>query len=78
VGGCTYHVIHPGGVAYARLPVNARDAEARRASRFEPTGRTSGRIEVADIRREGEYPRTLDLRRVRVPSPGDVAGSESP
>jgi uncharacterized protein (DUF2126 family) len=78
VGGCTYHVIHPGGVAYERLPVNARDAEARRASRFEPTGHTSGRIEVADVRREGEYPRTLDLRRVRVPSPGNVAGSESP
>ncbi|MEA2195975.1 MAG: hypothetical protein QOJ25_26, partial [Solirubrobacteraceae bacterium] len=63
VGGCTYHVVHPGGVAYERLPVNAKDAEARRASRFEPMGHTPGRIELDDIRREGEYPRTLDLRR---------------
>jgi uncharacterized protein (DUF2126 family) len=59
-------VVHPAGVAYERHPVNAKDAEARRASRFEPTGHTPGRIELAEIRREGEYPRTLDLRRVRV------------
>jgi len=66
IGGCTYHVMHPGGVAYERFPINANDAEARRASRFEPTGHTPGRIEVTDVRRGGEYPRTLDLRRVGV------------
>ncbi|HEY5316939.1 MAG TPA: transglutaminase family protein, partial [Solirubrobacteraceae bacterium] len=76
VGGCTYHVVHPGGVAYARLPVNAKDAEARRGSRFEPTGHTPGRIELADVRREGEYPRTLDLRRVRVALTGNEAAPE--
>ncbi|HEY2160554.1 MAG TPA: transglutaminase family protein [Solirubrobacteraceae bacterium] len=69
IGGCTYHVVHPGGVAYERFPVNAKEAEARRASRFEPTGHTSGRIELAHNRRAGEYPRTLDLRRAEVPRP---------
>jgi uncharacterized protein (DUF2126 family)/transglutaminase-like putative cysteine protease len=78
IGGCTYHVVHPGGVAYERLPINARDAEARRASRFEPTGPTPGRIEVADIRRGGEYPRTLDLRRVGVWLTGSEPATESP
>jgi uncharacterized protein (DUF2126 family) len=83
IGGCTYHVVHPGGVAYHRVPVNARDAEARRASRFEPTGPTPGTIEVGaqahfEIRREGEYPRTLDLRRVRHPPTGNEAAAETP
>jgi uncharacterized protein (DUF2126 family) len=78
VGGCTYHVVHPGGVAYERLPAGAKDAEARRASRFEPTGHTPGRIELADIRRDGEYPRTLDLRRARVPLTGEDTVPENP
>jgi uncharacterized protein (DUF2126 family) len=78
IGGCTHHVVHPGGVAYRRLPVNAKDAEARRASRFEPTGHTPGRIEVPDVRREGEYPRTLDLRRVRDPPTGNEALAPTP
>ena len=77
VGGCTYHVVHPGGVAYEHFPVNAKDAEARRASRFEPSGHTAGRIDVPDVRRGGEYPRTLDLRRVRVPVIRTEAGAES-
>ena len=77
VGGCTYHVVHPGGLAYERLPVNANDAEARRASRFETAGHTPGRIEVTDIRRGGEYPRTLDLRRVGVPLTGNEAVADS-
>jgi len=70
--------VHPGGVAYKRLPINAKDAEARRASRFEPTGHTPGRIELDDIRRGGEYPRTLDLRRVRTPLTGNEAVAQTP
>ncbi|MFT4211202.1 MAG: transglutaminase family protein [Microbacterium sp.] len=70
LGGATYHVVHPGGRAYDRPPVNANEAEARRASRFEPHGHTTGRIDVAALREAGrrahssDYPHTLDLRRV--------------
>jgi uncharacterized protein (DUF2126 family) len=63
IGGCTYHVSHPGGRAYDRFPANAMEAEARRTSRFSDSGHTSGRIEPENSGRDGEYPRTLDLRR---------------
>jgi len=72
LGGFTYHVVHPGGRAYDDYPVNAMAAEARRASRFEAGGHTSGRMDLAagstvDPARGVEYPATLDLRRF---SPG--------
>ena len=65
LGGCTYHVVHPGGRSYATFPVNANEAEARRAARFSATGHTPGKIELVEERRDGDYPRTLDLRRAR-------------
>ncbi|KQX75414.1 DUF2126 domain-containing protein [Aeromicrobium sp. Root472D3] len=73
VGGATYHVVHPGGRAHERPPINAREAEARRSSRFEPFGHTPGALDVAAMVEAGrraasdEYPHTLDLRRT-VPS----------
>ncbi len=62
IGGCTYHVTHPGGRHYETFPVNANEAESRRIARFWPYGHTPGNLNPIDEDRNPDYPYTLDLR----------------
>jgi uncharacterized protein (DUF2126 family) len=63
MGGCQYHVSHPGGRSHEDFPVNAYAAEGRRLARFFHMGHTPGRVEARVEERNPNFPFTLDLRR---------------
>ncbi len=52
IGGCTYHVAHPGGRSYDTFPVNGYEAESRRFSRF-------GDTHTQDVLRPAPYIATV-------------------
>jgi len=68
LGGCTYHVSHPGGRSYETFPVNAFEAESRRINRFGVLSHTQGPFipqpEVVALREffpDQHLPRPMEL-----------------
>jgi uncharacterized protein (DUF2126 family) len=78
VGGCQYHVSHPGGLSYETFPVNAAEAETRRHTRFVTFGHTQGTWKVSAEIPNPEAPFTLDLRHAEVVWRRQAAASVPP
>jgi uncharacterized protein (DUF2126 family)/transglutaminase-like putative cysteine protease len=64
LGGCSYHVAHPGGLSHGTFPVNSYEAESRRLARFFRLNHTPGKVSVAPLKLNPDFPFTLDLRKV--------------
>ena len=66
IGGCTYHVVHPGGRGTDRFPINANEAESRRVARFDKfamSDQTFSTLSQLPKPGSNSLPVTLDMRR---------------
>ena len=53
IGGCTYHVVHPGGRNFDTFPVNRLEAESRRTARFWEFNHNPKTIQTLNIQEGG-------------------------
>jgi uncharacterized protein (DUF2126 family) len=60
IGGCTYHVNHPGGRSYETFPINAFEAESRRVNRFWDSNHTPGTIRPSEATVRSQSPMNND------------------
>lgn len=75
LGGCTYHVSHPGGRSYDAFPVNAFEAESRRINRFDTASHSQGPfIPMPEVSALREFSPTGAVPRPMEPPPEEPAG----
>jgi len=63
IGGCRWHVSRPDGRDPEALPVDAREAQARRRALFEPMGHSPAGAPAETAGVHPDFALTLDLRR---------------
>ena len=78
IGGCTYHVSHPGGRSYDTFPVNAYEAESRRISRFWDYGHTQETLQPRPWMSVVEHYITEDRKPYTIQPPEIQVNAEYP